>query len=413
MHTHAWTVRRIAAVGVLAASVGCTSLAATATASGTVPPPTKLAMGEWLMNRGGQPVKVKKTLERGETSMFDNLQLPAASDAGWKAAPVDAKGAVTFQEASILAANRIGCRQGYDFTFFAVDVSIPKDTALSEFTITFRAVDDIARAYVVNSKSPQGAFVPGGDIVKDPTNINPVKTANLNSLAVAGEVNRVVVAQVDICGMGNNLVGTSVSVNSAPPAIDPTIKLTGEKAIDPTATPDSLEVVAESAQAKIDGFAKAGTWLKLQLNEADGVKCLESNGVGDPNATLKGATFANVCNGATGEKWKFVPTTNTGYYQLRSELWDKDPLNCLEGNEIGGKELSGHSHMRPCAMNTGQLWRAIEGPGGTYILVTQFKENDGLCLTSYGLVANAPEGGAAFQATCENNAAQLFTITPW
>jgi hypothetical protein len=56
--------------------------------------------------------------------------------------------------------------------------------------VTFQQVDDGARTYLFNSKYPDGAFDPTGDIrFRSPT----ARTSNLASYVVPGETNTVVI----------------------------------------------------------------------------------------------------------------------------------------------------------------------------------------------------------------------------
>jgi len=69
--------------------------------------------------------------------------------------------------------------------------------------------DDGAQIVLFNSEYPGGVVPPGGNIYQG----TPQSTANLAPYTVAGEVNRVVIQQVDDCAVGNNLQSASISLN--------------------------------------------------------------------------------------------------------------------------------------------------------------------------------------------------------
>lgn len=102
-----------------------------------------------------------------------------------------------------------GCWTGLNFTFFQSLVSIPTGTSITQFSVNMSGADDGARISVVNSAYPGGVTPPGGYIYQG----TPQSTANLSSYVVAGEVNRVIITQVDDCATGNNLNSAQISLN--------------------------------------------------------------------------------------------------------------------------------------------------------------------------------------------------------
>ncbi len=272
-------------------------------------------------------------------------------------------------------------------------MDIPADAEVTEFEVRFRQVDDGARAYVFNSANPDGAFVKGGDIMLGGT---PV-TANLAELSVAGETNRVVIAQVDDCPMGNNLRDAQLFVNGV---------VTAEEAPVDAATPEpvALDPLAE--------LTASGTWFELRSNPTgDAERCLESNGVGDPDAMLGGASFLDACTGVSGQVWHLIAAED-GYHQLQSQLHEAAG-KCLEGNSVGTDSfLGGASFMDDCANVTGQMWRLVPVREGTYRLVTKFLESEDKCLEGNTISDTAVLGGAAFQDDCKDVNGQLWQVVP-
>jgi hypothetical protein len=346
----------------------------------------------WQMHRGDAPVVLDKAIKQhGAASLYKSASIPAADADGWVAPPLDETGAISFSEASILPAG--SCLKQADFTYFQTLVDIPADAEVTEFEVRFHQVDDGARAYVFNSANPDGAFVKGGDILFGGT---PV-TANLAELVVPGEANRVVIVQVDDCPMGNNLRDAQLFVNGV---------VTVETAPIDTATPEPV------AADPIAELATAGTWFELRSNPTnEDERCLESNGVGDGNAMLGGASFLDVCSGVSGQLWHLIPAAD-GYFQLQSQLHEADG-NCLEGNSVGKDSfLGGAAFMDACQDATGQLWRFVPAGEDTYRLVTKFLESEDKCLEGNTISDTAVLGGAAFQDQCKDVTGQLWRIAP-
>jgi hypothetical protein len=109
-----------------------------------------------------------------------------------------------------------GCWSGLNFTYFQALVSIPANTIVSQFSVNMNGADDGARISLVNSLQPNGVTPSNGYIYQ----LTPQSTGNLASYVVAGEVNRVVITQVDDCAVGNNLNSAQIILNGTviPPA---------------------------------------------------------------------------------------------------------------------------------------------------------------------------------------------------
>ena len=166
--------------------------------------PWKMHNGKGVMQLQGSDGSIQQR-KPGDPSGYKYLTIPASGDAGWKAAKVDSKGNINFTPVSIVK----DCYKQIDFTYFETYVDVPANMKIDKFVVTFGKADDGARAYVFNSKHPKGAYAEGKDIL---INGAPV-TGDLRNFVVAGERNRIVIAQFDICPPGNNLTGANIVVN--------------------------------------------------------------------------------------------------------------------------------------------------------------------------------------------------------
>ena len=103
------------------------------------------------------------------------------------------------------------CWSQLNFTSFQALVSIPAGTSISQFSVNMNGADDGARISLVNSAYPNGVTPSDGYIWQQ----TQQSTGDLSSYVVAGEVNRVVITQVDDCPVGNNLNSAQISLNGA------------------------------------------------------------------------------------------------------------------------------------------------------------------------------------------------------
>jgi len=102
----------------------------------------------------------------------------------------------------------IQCMAYGDFTYFQTFVNIPSHVEVTTFTITFQGMDDGSRVTIFNSKYPDGFVIPGSYVY-----LGGSGTTNLASYVVSGEVNRVVITQVDDCCCENYLREARVVLN--------------------------------------------------------------------------------------------------------------------------------------------------------------------------------------------------------
>jgi hypothetical protein len=131
--------------------------------------------------------------------------IPESFDAGWGPAPNG--DTIGFSIYSRLC-GRVACRQGGDFTYFQTFVNVPENVVVTAFTIAFSGMDDGSRISIINSLYPNGLVIPGSYVF-----LGGSGTTNLAPYVASGELNRVVITQVDDCCSGNNLHSAKVVLN--------------------------------------------------------------------------------------------------------------------------------------------------------------------------------------------------------
>src|SRR4051794_11781439 len=155
--------------------------------------------------------------------------VPAQDDAGW----ADCGPTSPFRASQYTSTRRMcpnattigmnvgsilpGCWNNLNFTYFQALVSIPANTNVTQFSVNMSGADDGARVSLVNSSFPNGVTPAAGFIYQ----LTGQATGDLSSFVVAGEVNRVIITQVDDCAVGNNLGSAQVFLNGSvlPPAV--------------------------------------------------------------------------------------------------------------------------------------------------------------------------------------------------
>jgi hypothetical protein len=159
--------------------------------------------------------------QNGDVCEYDVSTIPPAEDAGWQPAPnADVIDFSVYPsrvcEAPVTCVDYASPENlGYvDFTYFQTFVDLPADFVVTRFTIDFDGMDDGSRVSVFNSDYPDGVVVPGSYVYYGETG-----TADLAALVRAGEVNRVVVTQVDDCCYDNQLRSATVVLNGETLAI--------------------------------------------------------------------------------------------------------------------------------------------------------------------------------------------------
>ena len=143
----------------------------------------------------------------GQDCEYDVASVPAASDPEWLAAPNGDTIAFEVYPSRVCQAPSTCLRYG-DFTYFQTFVTVPSNVNVTTFTISFSGMDDGSRVSIYNSRYPGGLVVPGSYVYLGGTG-----TTNLASYVKAGEINRVVITQVDDCCTHNRLQRAAVVLN--------------------------------------------------------------------------------------------------------------------------------------------------------------------------------------------------------
>ena len=148
--------------------------------------------------------------QHGDPCEYDVAMIPPENDPGWGPAPDGEIIGFSIYPSRVCSAP-ISCLAYGDFTYFQTLVDVPANLVVTTFTIDFSGIDDGARVTIFNSAYPTGLVVPGSYVFLYGTG-----TANLKDYVVSGEVNRVVVTQVDDCCIENNLRSAVVVLNGTP-----------------------------------------------------------------------------------------------------------------------------------------------------------------------------------------------------
>lgn len=132
--------------------------------------------------------------------------VPAVGDLGWGPAPNG--DTIGFSISSRVCSAPVTCMGYGDFTYFQTLVDVPQGSSVTQFSIAFSGMDDGSRITIYNSLYPSGLTVPGSYVY-----LGGSGTSDLKAYVVSGEVNRVVVTQVDDCCSANNLHSAVVVLN--------------------------------------------------------------------------------------------------------------------------------------------------------------------------------------------------------
>src|SRR5579872_6442413 len=186
--------------------------------------PTTLGRTGWQVSRPYDPVYTPFFPDHGDPGFYNYIPgpIPGATDASWSdCGPANAlcQDADTVDMYMPYGSRLYGypCLSSADFTFFQSLVSIPDGTDITQFSVNMSGADDGARVSIYNSSYPDGLILAGSYIqLVGGTG----STTDLSPYMVAGEVNRVLITQVDDCAVGNNLQYAQIFLNGTviPPA---------------------------------------------------------------------------------------------------------------------------------------------------------------------------------------------------
>lgn len=163
-----------------------------------------VTMSKWEMNRGQghiqlAPHGIDMKKAHGNPVAYELAKRPAKTDSKWEDAPTDTNGDVNFSERS-----SVPCFKAVDFTYFRAYVDIPSNASIQHLTVTIGQVDDGARMFIYNSRHDEGVYHAESDAKLAGKNF----TVDFSSSEFAkGEINTIMIVQMDDCAVGNVLKG--------------------------------------------------------------------------------------------------------------------------------------------------------------------------------------------------------------
>lgn len=217
-----------------------------------------LSRSPWQQHNGGGVIPFGFIApSHGHPAEYNFAAIPSAFNPGWSSAPDG--DLINYSLPQSILCGVAGCRQAGDFTYFQTFVDIPSHVMVTTFTIQFSGLDDGARVTIFNSSHPSGIVVPGSYVF-----LGGSGTANLSSLVVSGEVNRIVVTHVDDCCSQSYLRSAKVVLNGKPiPANRPPIANAGPDRLYYVCIPQYLKVMLDgSGSYDPDGDALTYLWKK-------------------------------------------------------------------------------------------------------------------------------------------------------
>jgi hypothetical protein len=236
----------------------------------------------------------------GAVCLYDDAIIPGATAAGWVPAPDPTT--INFSRSST-----VSCFRAADFNYFQTFVNVPADVQVNTFTIAFSGMDDGSRVSIFNSQNPAGTVIPGSYVF-----LGGSGTTNLAPYVVSGEINRVVVTQVDDCAVANNLRSATVVLNGSPIVQQPCAAAGGDGDGDSVCTAvDNCPAVANPSQgnADQDGLGDACDVCPADPdNDVDGDlvcgdvdNCPVAANPGQENSDAPSDAFGDVCDLCEGD----------------------------------------------------------------------------------------------------------------
>lgn len=256
--------------------------------------PSTLGRTGWEVARPYSPVQTAAFPNHGNIGFYNYLPgpVPSENDTSWSECGPSNALCPNADTIGMSQWSRLGgiysCLASADFTFFQSLVSIPEGTTISQFSVNMSGADDGARVAIYNSANPGGFTFAGSYIYLGGSQ----STTDLSTAMVAGEVNRVVITQMDDCATGNNLQFAQISLNGtvvppAPPLPTQTLSILGGNG-----TPGSVDASTDWSDDVVAwdaGISTTGAW----------------HFTGDANPVWEPAYLVG------GHPWGLVPGTNS------------------------------------------------------------------------------------------------------
>jgi len=146
-------------------------------------------------------------VRHGDTCEYSVASIPGEAAAGWRAAPDE--DTIGLEMGSRLCQVPNTCRVFGDFTYYQTYVNVSAGAALNDIKLSFATVDDGLRVTIFNSDHPNGITATEGYLFIRETLI----TGNLAAYFKAGEMNRLVITQVDDCCNLSGVAGAVLRIN--------------------------------------------------------------------------------------------------------------------------------------------------------------------------------------------------------
>jgi hypothetical protein len=160
-----------------------------------------IIQSQWQKHEGEGKI-VLKTNFLGDPAAYSKAKIPALKDTKWETLPNGIN--INQQNSTVKGLEEV------NFTYFQTIVDIPASTKINTFTVTFGQIDDGARAYIFNSKYPNGTFHEGAEFILRKTT---TAIADFHEKVVAGEANRIVIVQFDNQMVGNTIKQVDLIIN--------------------------------------------------------------------------------------------------------------------------------------------------------------------------------------------------------
>ena len=161
------------------------------------------------------------------------------------------------------------------------------------------------------------------------------------------------------------------------------------------------------------GLAQVEPGVQYQLKTAfrGPGECLEANEFGADNSTkaMKGNSFMDKCQNASGQSWKFV-STGDGYFTMHVQRFQGAERRFV-GTPSDWDAANGAAFLSPGGNKVPQeieKWKIEKVNGDFYRLKTQFR-GGAECLEG-NQKASSAKGGAAHMAACSNSSGQMWKL---
>ena len=115
------------------------------------------------------------------------------------------------------------------------------------------------------------------------------------------------------------------------------------------------------------------------------------------------------CSGQSGMFWKLVPSSQSGYFHLKTLF--RGDNECLEGNQfLAENTAGGAAFMSPCSGQSGMFWKLVPSSQSGYFHLKTLFRGDNECLEGNQFLAENTAGGAAFMSPCSGQSGMFWRL---